>query len=111
MAKFTVRVELHGVKGIEPSGEDYQELHLAMQRNSYFRIIKSSDDEWSHLPSAEYTVNWDVKIDSVVNEVKTIVAAVWKPFSVLVTESNGRQWYGLKPASSDEVAELLRTDV
>ena len=111
MAKFTVRVELHESHGVEPSGDDYEELHLAMQRSSYFRVIQSGDGNWYHLPHAEYTVNWDVLIAAVVNEVKIIVASVWKRFGVFVTESAGRQWYGLKPATDDEVAELTRTDV
>jgi hypothetical protein len=112
MARFMVRVELRENDNLEePSGEDYTTLHLAMQRNSYFRIIKSSKGEWFHLPPAEYTVSWDATLEAVIKDLKPIVGAVWKPFSLFVTKANGMRFYGLEPASSEEVKELGKTDV
>jgi len=102
-------VELHETDELEPSGEDYEELHLAMQRNSYLRVIKGSNGEWYHLPHAEYTISWNVAKGTVLSDVTTIVKTVWKKFGVLVTESNGRTWIGLKTASASEVAQLTKT--
>src|SRR6476646_6075708 len=77
MANFTVRVELHEVNMVEPSGDDYERLHLAMQRRQYFRVIRSSDDTWYHLPHAEYTVTWQATITDVLAEVVSIAKSVW----------------------------------
>ncbi len=111
MSRFTVRVELHEVNNMEPDGDDYEKLHLAMQRKQYFRVIESGDHKWYHLPHAEYTVAWDVEVESVLEEAKSIVASVWKRFGVLITQSAGRQWVGLKTATDDEVEELRNTGV
>jgi hypothetical protein len=111
MAQFTVRVELREIGYNKPSGDDYAELHLAMQRQSYFRVIKSDAGHWYHLPTAEYTVSWEATKSDVCNEVKQIASTVWNKFSVLVTESDGRQWYGLEGATQAEVADLTTPNV
>lgn len=111
MANFTIRVELHEVHGTKPSGEDYQDVHLAMQRKSYFRVIKSGDDEWYLLPPAEYTVAWDVQTKAVLDEVTDIVKTVWNKYSVLVTMSDGRHWYNLQKISAERANQLRDTNV
>jgi|SRR5882672_9858662 len=111
MALFIVRVELHEVNSQKPSGEDYSELHLAMQRRQYFRVIKADEGKWYHLPHAEYTVTWDATRKDVLDEVVGIAASVWQKAGVLVTESKGCTWRGLKEASASQVNHLTRTDV
>jgi hypothetical protein len=111
MANFTVRVELHEVNMREPSGDDYERLHLAMQRRQYFRVIRGSDDTWYHLPHAEYTVTWQATIADVLAEVASITKSVWDRAGVFVTESKGRRWKGLKIAKASEADQLTRTDV
>ncbi len=50
MARFTVRIELHGVTSQEP----YNKLHDAMQKAGFRRVIQSGDGRWYSMPSAEY---------------------------------------------------------
>jgi uncharacterized membrane protein len=111
MARFGVRVELHEVKKVEPTWDDYEELHLAMQRKSYFRVIQSDKSVWYHLPHAEYTVSWDVEIATVLKEVKEIVSSVWENYGALVTKSAGQTWTGLKTATQQEANQLTDTAV
>lgn len=111
MVNFTVRVELHEVNNVKPSGDDYQELHLAMQRKQYFRVIRSDDDKWYLLPPAEYNVAWDVETKTVLDEVASIVKTVWTKFGILVTKSNGRTWQGLKELTATQAQQLRNTNV
>lgn len=49
MASFTTRVVLHGVKGNE-----YDDLHTAMEESGFSRMIKGEDEKVYALPDAEY---------------------------------------------------------
>ena len=111
MPEFTVRVELHEVDGVEPSPDDYESLHWAMQQEKYFRVIMDDKTKiWYHLPPAEYTVTWNgADAEKVCDDVEAIVAAVWSEASVLVTHSSQRRWVGLLEATDKEVEELTET--
>lgn len=102
MAQFTVRVELFG----NPDAEHYDNLHAKMQEEDFYRVLKGSDEEWYHLPSATYDHSSTESKSAVRDTVWTIARSVWNKPGVLVTESDGRAWQGLKKASAEEVEEL-----
>lgn len=91
MSKFTTRIELHYA-----SDDDYSNLHSAMERRGFTRLITSSDGVTYHLPTAEYNLekNWDT--DRVLAEAKAAAQSTGRDYEVLITESSGRKWYGLQ---------------
>ena len=92
MASFTVRVELHD----DPTSEDYDTLHEAMENEGFSRIIKDSKGTEYHLPDAEYIISGSFTKQNVLQKAKNAASQTGKDYSVLVTESNGRTWYNLK---------------
>ena len=86
MAKFTVRVELHGV-GHE--SEKYTLLHAEMEKKGFSRTIMFGKTTYE-LPTAEYSIGGAYTIDQVLERAKAAALAVMKSeslFSVLVTQS------------------------
>ena len=89
MAGFTVRVELH-----KASGDDYAELHEAMERRGYTREIKTARGTW-RLPTAEYNLeDSSMETPEVRDQALEIAESVKsKPTPwILVTKSQGRAW-------------------
>jgi hypothetical protein len=95
MTSYAVRVELH-----DTDEDEYTSLHQAMEDEGFVRWITGSDGVKDRLPTAEYNMP-DTDIDrsevlrrarSAANSVKYIP----KPW-IVVTESAGRSWSGLKP--------------
>ena len=91
MARFIVRVVLHGAK--EPEG--YLDLHEAMEVARYYRTIKAVDGKWYDLPPATYRAECNWTREAIRDEVKVIAASTGYRHSVFVTESNGSAWAGL----------------
>ncbi len=91
MAKFTVRVELHAA-----SYADYEELHASMERRGFSRLITSDNGKTYHLPTAEYNLSGEYSRQQVLDSAEGAAAETGKSFAVLVTESQGRTWNGLK---------------
>jgi len=87
MAYFIVRVELHELDSRQkPTRDDYEQLHLAMQRLRYWRVILSDDNTWYHMPYATYFAEFQNKTKaSVLDEVTRIVQTVWSKAGKLVT--------------------------
>lgn len=101
-AQSTVRVELFG----NPNAEDYENLHAKMQSHDFYRVLRSGDGEWYHLPNATYDHSSTETKSTVRDTVWTIARSVWNKPGALVTESDGRAGQGLKKASQDEVEDL-----
>lgn len=91
MNKFTTGVELH-----KHEEGDYDILHSAMEREGFTRTIVSDKGKEYHLPPAEYNKEGNFTIEQVKDSAKRAAAVTKKEFAVLVTESNGRSWYGLE---------------
>ena len=107
MAYFIVRVELHEISPTQkPTWYDYERLHKAMQKHNYFRVIKSDDGKWYHMPPATYSA-WSntATRDQILQEVKAIVQTVWTKAGQLVIEGSSN-WIGLVPASAQDVQRL-----
>jgi hypothetical protein len=103
MPRFTVRVELYG----SPTRQDYDSLHFVMQRAKYFRVIYL-DKKWWHLPTAEYTANFENKdTPDVRDQVQSIAESVWNDVATLVTKADGSRYTsGLREATASEVKAL-----
>jgi hypothetical protein len=91
MAQFTVRVELH-----HASQDDYDALHSAMEEEGFSRQIKSSDGTRYHLPTAEYNCTSNANRNEILSSATAAARTTGKKFAILVTESGGRAWQGLK---------------
>ena len=89
MASFTTRVELHNTS-------DYQKLHEEMEQRGFSREIKSSDDVWYHLPTAEYDISGNFTRGDVLDKAQAAIDAIKKKGMILVTESAGRKWKNLE---------------
>jgi hypothetical protein len=93
VATFTTRVELH--RAYE---DDYEVLHAAMERRGFSRQITSDAGKTYHLPTAEYNYSGSKTRDQVLDLAKAAASETNKQHAVLVTESSGRTWSGLKQA-------------
>ena len=90
---YTTRVELHYA-----NDNDYETLHTAMKREGFSRFITSSEGTRYHLPTAEYNYKGDLTLDQVLAAAKRAADTTGLTNAVLVTESDGRRWSGLKAA-------------
>jgi hypothetical protein len=91
MAWFIVRVELHN----DPTWRDYDVLHKAMEAEGFSRTITADSGTVFHLPTAEYLLAGNSNRQQACDKAKRAAARTGKPFSVLVTESNGATWHNL----------------
>jgi hypothetical protein len=91
MTQFTTRVELH-----DADRSDYVSLHEEMRRRGFSTTISSDDGSVYELPPAEYNYEGTATRSDVLNKASQAAAAVKKSYAVLVTESAGRTWIGLK---------------
>lgn len=94
MAKFLVRVELHGA-----SRADYDELHDAMELAGFSREIYGADARWHQLPNAEYTFEGAFTPNVVLAAAKRAAASTGLKFSVLVGQYTALRWSGLTTVS------------
>jgi hypothetical protein len=92
MPRFTTRVELHGA-----SEDDYKRLHAAMEARGFSRQIESTDGTSYWLPTAEYNRSGpNLTVVSVRDDAEAAAKTIRPKYAVLVTESKGRRWAGLK---------------
>jgi len=92
MARFTVRVELH-----DASWEQYEKLYEKMATQGFTDTIPTTGDAVK-MPPAEYNFDGQATKEQVLEKAKSCAAQVVRKYAVLVTESNGRIWYGLEKA-------------
>jgi hypothetical protein len=91
MARFMVRVELHGA-----DENDYEVLHEAMEGEGFARQISSDDGVRYHLPTAEYFREGDLSKQAVLKEATSAAAKTKKKAGILVTRARGFRWRGLE---------------
>lgn len=92
MTTFIVRVELFG----NASWQQYENLHSGMERRGFSRTITSDDGTVYDLPSATYQRSSSYSRSNILSEAKAAANAVWNDNAVLVSETNGNTWNGLK---------------
>lgn len=93
MAKFTVRVELHDL--IANSENIYLILHDEMSKVGFSRTVVIDQIEYE-LPSAEYIIEKDLETKQVAELAGYAATSTKHKYSILVTESAGRSFLGLK---------------
>lgn len=92
MPTFTTRVELHDVEG-----SDYDTLHEAMEAQGFSRhVVDGKTGIRRHLLMAEYSISGRFTLVQVRKKAQDAASVTGRSFSVLVTESKGRSWSGLK---------------
>lgn len=99
MASFTTRVVLH-----DADYQDYKNLHAEMAARGFVQTVTSDDGIVYELPDAEYNYVGVATRAQVLDKAKASATAVRKKYAVLVTESNGRSWTGLKIVSQARAA-------
>jgi hypothetical protein len=90
--QFTVRVELH-----QASLSDYQNLHAAMERQGFSRLITADNGKSFRMPWAEYDGSATLTTQQVRDIARNIANTTGKPNAIFVTEANSRAWIGLQP--------------
>jgi hypothetical protein len=91
MSQYTTRVELH-----DADWSDYTKLHEEMRKRGFRQTITSDDGSVYELPPAEYNFEGAATRSEVLSKARQAAAAVKRSFAILVTESAGRSWFGLK---------------
>jgi hypothetical protein len=90
MTQFTVRVELH-----DAQRSDYDNLHAAMTRHGFSRLITADDGSVYRLPWAEYDGSANLTSTEILGVAQTAANSTGKRNSVLVTEARSRTQSGL----------------
>jgi hypothetical protein len=93
MSRYVTRVELH-----DAVWADYTKLHEAMRWEGFSQTIPADDGAVYELPPAEYYYDGRETRAQVLEKAKNAARTVKPSFAVLVTESNGITWSGLKLA-------------
>jgi hypothetical protein len=93
MARFIVRVELHGA-----SEAHYLKLHELMAARGLQRFIDSASGGNCWLPPAEYNILTNLSPPDVRNLARACAGALGLRYALLVTEANSVLWDGLQAA-------------
>ena len=91
MSQYITRVELH-----DAVWSDYTKLHEAMRREGFSQTITADNGTVYELPPAEYNYIGKEARAQVLEKAKSAARTIKPSFAVLVTESNGINWAGLK---------------
>ena len=82
MAQFITRVELHDYA----TGEQYQTLHDAMQKEGFSRIITTNNGQKYNLPTAEYNRYDNVPVENILQSAERAAKTVGKRYSIITSE-------------------------
>ena len=93
---YIVRIDL-----LDAESEDHDRFHEALKAGGFSDTIYANDNSVYQLPTGEYWIESDFKIDQML--AKSIVAArlSLKKYRILVTESKAIAWEGLEPAGTE----------
>jgi hypothetical protein len=101
MAKFMTRIELH-----DADSNDYETLHLEMQKKGFDKTIKDNVNKEYHLPNGEYYFNKPIQVHLTKDDYeivleKAISAAekTKKEFSIITSRTDVINWYKLEPVN------------
>jgi hypothetical protein len=99
MAIFITRIELNG----SATWQDYENLHKAMKRAGFSRLIMGGNGKAYHLPTAQYSRQANLNVAEVRDQAYAVACSVWSEVQTLTTEGQSA-WIGLREASSSEIA-------
>ncbi|PSL44233.1 hypothetical protein CLV51_10699 [Chitinophaga niastensis] len=91
MSIFIVRVVLHNA-----NETDYNILHSAIEDKGFSRTVLSDDNIEYHLPEAEYYKKGNYIKEQIRDSAVLAAKTTGKKYAVLVTQSDGICWIGLK---------------
>jgi hypothetical protein len=90
MAKYLVRVELHGA-----TWDEYEALHVEMESRGFSREVMGGNGRNYQLPTAEYVIHTDLELE----EVRALAAAAarttGRKFAIVAVEYFRSAWVGL----------------
>ena len=90
MAKFLVRVELHGA-----TWDDYETLHAEMAARGFSRRVTGEDGRTYQLPTAEYIIRTDLGLESVRTLASEGAQMTGRKSGVIAAEYSRSAWVGL----------------
>ena len=93
MAKFLVRVELHG-----GSWDDYETLHSEMGNRGFSREVTGGNGRTYQLPTAEYVIHTDDGLEDVRTLAAQAAQTTGRKFAVIAAEYSRSAWVGLASA-------------
>ncbi|HET8926041.1 MAG TPA: hypothetical protein VFN26_23855 [Candidatus Acidoferrum sp.] len=93
MAKYLVRVELHG-----GTWDDYEVLHAEMADRGFARKITGGNGRSYQLPTAEYVIHADNELEGVRGLAAEAAKVTGHKFGVIVAEYSRSAWVGLEYA-------------
>jgi len=93
MAKYLVRVELHGA-----TWNDYEKLHSEMSYRGFSREVTSDDGGTYQLPTAEYVIQTSAGLEGVRGLAAEAAKTTGRKFGVIVAEYTRSAWVGLANA-------------
>jgi|HubBroStandDraft_2_1064218.scaffolds.fasta_scaffold02263_7 photosystem II stability/assembly factor-like uncharacterized protein len=82
-----------------PSLATHRESFLVTPQRGH---ITADDGKTYHLPTAEYDKTGEFTRQQVLDSARAAAAETGKSFAVLVTESDGRTWVGLKELAKSQ---------
>lgn len=94
MSAFVVRVVLH-----DATWDEYTKLYEKLAKQGFTDIITAGDGSKYKMPPAEYYFVGNNTQAGVLELAKTSAASVKASYEVMVTESLGVTWSGLKQLS------------
>ncbi len=93
MAKYLVRVELHGA-----TWDDYERLHSEMSDRGFSREVTSDHGGTYQLPTAEYVIQTSAELEGVRALAAEAAKTTGRKFGVIVAEYSRSAWVGLAHA-------------
>lgn len=93
MAKFLVRIELHGA-----TWDDYEGLHAEMAVRGFSRKITSDDGQSYQLSTAEYVIHSNAGLEGVRALAAQAAQTTRRKFGVIAAEYSRSAWVGLEYA-------------
>jgi hypothetical protein len=94
MAAFMVRVELHGA-----DWEEYNELHVAMEREGFKRTILADNGVLYQLPPAEYRIEGYYRVEEVLAMARRAANTINRLYAIIASQVGPQIWVGLEVAS------------
>src|SRR5260370_42387225 len=104
MAKFLVRVELHGA-----SWDDYETLHAEMGERGFSREVTGGNGRGYQLPTAEYVIHTVEGLEDVRTLAGQAARTTGRKFGSIVSEDSRSDWVCLTAGEAVRVVRGCRT--
>ena len=92
IATFTLRIELHR----DATTSDYHQIKKMLKATGFTKNVTDSQGNTFHLPSYEFIYTGEISREALLEKVDTILKGILSKYAILITESAGLSWLGLK---------------